>query len=155
MSQITPPPSPKQTVWWCCSLRGFRPIASPPGADGIAAFTGLSDGPYAAEGLEKRLLGRVVGYSVRSLGKALSQAAGYENEDIRNAEFDAAEYIDTMTRCGHRLAISRGKYSEFMPERQLTDKEHEEVLAVRWKFVRASQARARVKAECERRGLVE
>ena len=36
MSQITPFPSPKQVVWWCCSLRGFRPLHIPPaGSAGI------------------------------------------------------------------------------------------------------------------------
>ncbi len=54
MAQITPSPSPKQQVWWCCSLRGFRPVCIPPtGSGGIPEYTGLSDGPYKAASLEE------------------------------------------------------------------------------------------------------
>ncbi|EAQ35769.1 hypothetical protein NB311A_05113 [Nitrobacter sp. Nb-311A] len=155
MTQITPPPSPKRLVWWCCSLRGFRPLHIPPaGSGGIPEYTGLSDGPYLAEGLEKKLLGRVVGYSTRSLSKALSQAAGYEDEDIGNAQFDAGEYIDVLTRCGYRLVVERDYYWEHLPDRALTKEEDAAVTEVRWKYCRASKALQLLKDECERRGLV-
>jgi hypothetical protein len=42
---------------------------------------------------------------------------------------------------------------ETLPERPRTPAEEQAVMAVRWKFVEASTALARVRAECLRRGL--
>ena len=150
----------KQQVWWTCDLRGFRQI-SPDSTfgDGIPEFAGLSDGPYKAHNLQSKLLGRVVGFAATSLGGLLEQSAGWENEAEGNAAFDPAEYLDEMIATGHRPYLLRGRdghmiYGEQMPEHTQTDEEHSRTMAIRWKYARASQALQRVKAECERRGLV-
>lgn len=85
---------------------------------------------------------------------SFSQSAGYEDEDIGNAQFDAGEYIDVLTRCGYRLVVQRGHYWEYLPDRALTKEEDDAVTAVRWKYCRASKALQLLKDECERRGLI-
>jgi hypothetical protein len=59
-----------QLVWWVRDLSGFRQVGDELG--GIPLLAGLSDGPYRGLNLKKRLLGRVVGYSVSSLGGLLT-----------------------------------------------------------------------------------
>jgi hypothetical protein len=151
--------SPKQQAWWCSDLRGFRPVGIPTaGSGGIPEYTGVSDGPYRAEGLIPKLVGRVVGYAVSSMGKRLDPAAGWENEDIGNAEFDPREYIDVLIRCGFRPRLQRVQgggwyYIEMMPEKAMTNQQWDEQRAVRTKWLRASRAKSMVEAECERRGL--
>jgi hypothetical protein len=123
-------------------------------------FTGLSDGPYRGHDLQAKMIGRVVGFAHTALGDLLEPVAGWENEAEGNAAFDPAEYLDVMIATGHRPYLMRGRgghliYGEVMPERARTDEEHERTLAIRWKWCRASKALERVKAECERRGMVE
>ena len=161
MSQITPPPSPKQQVWWACDLAGFRRVGDVSGKNGgIPTFTGLSDGPYLAAHLSAKLIGRVVGFAATALGDLLAPSLGYEDEALHNAAFDPAEYLDVLIATGHRPCVfqtsdGRWVYGEYMPERGNTDAEYEAIIAVRWKFVRASSAKHRVTDECVRRGLVE
>lgn len=161
MSQITPPPSPKQQVWWTGDLAGFRRVGNVSGkGGGIPEFTGLSDGPYLAAHLSAKLIGRVVGFAATALGDLLAASLGYEDEALHNAAFDPVEYLDVLIGTGYRPCVfqtsdGRWVYSEYMPERGNTDAEYETIMAVRWKFVHASSAKQRVTDECVRRGLVE
>jgi hypothetical protein len=66
----------RQSVWWVCALAGFRQVGMMP--SGIPLFGGMSDGPYTSRQLQKRLLGRVVGYSETALGGLLAACAGPE-----------------------------------------------------------------------------
>jgi hypothetical protein len=158
LAQITAT-GPKQVVWWAGDLSGFRQVGDCP-AFGIRAFAGLSDGPYLAHHLQAKLVGRVVGVAATSLGNQIPEELGWQNEANGNADFDPAEYIDVLLASGHRCYLMRGRdghtmYGESFPERALTDAEHARTMAVRWKYARASKASQLVKAECERRGLVE
>jgi hypothetical protein len=62
-----------QTVWWARDLAGFRQVDTTvaPGLGSIPVYSGLSDGPYRAQVLRRKLLGRVVGYSETALGDLL------------------------------------------------------------------------------------
>jgi hypothetical protein len=74
-------PRPRQ-CWWVGDLAGFRRTGEM--FDGIIPmFSGLSDGPYLAQDLKPKLLGRVVGYAVTSLGGLLASSAEYDDEDRR------------------------------------------------------------------------
>jgi hypothetical protein len=67
-----------QTVWWASDLAGFRQVDTMVDSmlGSIPVFSGLSDGPYRAQALRRKLLGRVVGYSeTGALGDHL-QACG-------------------------------------------------------------------------------
>ncbi len=156
MAQITRT-GPKQQVWWTSALAGFRQVGSTaPGC--IPEFTGLSDGPYVAAGLQSKLLGRVVGFAATALGDLMPSELGFDNEAMFNAAFDPAEYLDTMIRLGHRPYLMRHgdrlTYFEQMPEGPLFGKDYEDMIEVRWKYVKTSTALERVMQECERRGLV-
>ncbi|MGO3931806.1 hypothetical protein [Rhodopseudomonas pseudopalustris] len=147
---------PEQLVWWTGELRGWRQIAG--GSGGIPVYSGLSDGPFEAQGLQSRLLGRVVGYAATALGDLLAPAAGWENEEAGNAAFDPGEYLDALIAAGHQPYViqrdGRTIYYEQYPERRQTNAERERVLAARWRWVKASTALARTKVECLQRGLV-
>jgi hypothetical protein len=79
--------------WWVSDLRGFRRKGDYGGGGnygGIPEYTGLSDGPYTTEDLERKLIGRVVGYSVtvarsatRSEGGKAAEGAGNSGRFIR------------------------------------------------------------------------
>jgi hypothetical protein len=64
-------------VWWVRDLAGWRQVETM--ADercgSIPVFAGLSDGPYRAQALRRRLLGRLVGYSETALGDLLKACA--------------------------------------------------------------------------------
>lgn len=63
-----------QTIWWASDLAGFRQVntmVDPMLGGVIPVFAGLSDGPYRAQALRRKLLGRVVGYSELELGDVL------------------------------------------------------------------------------------
>jgi hypothetical protein len=140
-------------VWWLGDLRGFYKTGEiAPG--GVPIFGGLSDGPYETEGMQPKLLGRVIGYAIKPLGRLLEPALGYENEAAGNAAFDPAEYLDVLIAAGYRPIVFGGRYMEIMPERALSEAEDAAVLAVCWKRCAASSAIDRVKQECVRRGLV-
>ena len=156
MAQITAT-GPKQQVWWTCDLAGFRQVTRM-AEGGIPEFRGLSDGPYKLDHLQGRLLGRVVGFAATALGDPMPPELGFEDEAAGNAAFDPAEYLDTMIRLGHRPYLMRHgdrlTYFEQMPGRALMDDDYFDLLAVRWKYVKASTALVRVMEECERRGYV-
>lgn len=149
---------PKQQVWWTRSLRGWRQVGEC--SEGIPLFEGLSDGPYDADALLAKLLGRVAGYALTALGHLLEPTAGWENELEGNAAFDASEYLDVLIAAGHTPRLMRGRdrhlyYAEMFAEGPVSDDDKERVMAARWKYVKASKALKLVIAECERRGLVE
>jgi hypothetical protein len=143
---------PSVQYWWAGDLRGFRQTSERV-AGSIPVFAGLSDGPYSTEHLRSKLVGRVVGYAVVPMVKVIAPEAGYRDEAAGNAAFDPAEYVDTLLRAGYRLAVCGNRHMEYLPERRCTAAEEEAVMAVRWKFVEASTAIERVRAECLRRGL--
>jgi hypothetical protein len=61
---------PEEPVWWLRDLAGFRRIHDC--RAGMPTFAGLSDGPYLAADLQRKLLlGRVVGFAKQSFGEAL------------------------------------------------------------------------------------
>jgi hypothetical protein len=55
------PSGRRESVWWVDELAGFRRTNETIG--GIPVFAGMSDGPYSARQMKKRLVGRVVGYA--------------------------------------------------------------------------------------------
>jgi hypothetical protein len=126
----------------------------------IACIGGRSDGLYLAADLRQKLIGRVVGVALTQLDEELAQAAGWENEDFHNDQFDPAEYLDVVIATGHKPMVALDEvgqphgYCEYMPRRPLSDAEDAALLEVRWKYVRASTALRRVSEECVRRGLV-
>jgi hypothetical protein len=63
-------------VWWATALAGFRATGETM-FGGIPVFAGLSDGPYNARYLKKKLLGRVVGYAQAPLGGLLEPSLGW------------------------------------------------------------------------------
>jgi hypothetical protein len=107
--------------------------------------------------VRSKLIGRVVGVATSSLGDALAQSAGWENEDAGNAAFDPAEYLDVMLSAGFWVlafpSARRWDYCEHFPERALTEAEDAAVMAARYKFCAASTAINRVIEECKRRSL--
>ena len=121
---------------------------------GVPLFSGLSDGPYRAENLQRQIAGRVVGFARKSLGKVIAPSAGFRDEASGNAAFDPAEYLNVLIATGHEPYICGDAYIEKLPDRVLSDAERKQVLAVHWKFAEASTALQRVKQECIRRGLV-
>jgi hypothetical protein len=63
-----------QRVWWMKAACGWRQVDTTvgPNSQRVPVFVGLSDGPYRAGHLTKKLLlGRVIGYAMSSLGKPL------------------------------------------------------------------------------------
>ena len=150
---ITGPGAEDTLVWWLSDLRGFRKTDDK--VLGVPLHAGLSDGPYLAENLSPRLLGRVVGFAKSPLGGLLAVEAGYENEAAGNAAFDPGEYIDTLIAAGYRPSVHHGTYVEEMPHRRRSKAEEQAVLAVRWKFMAASTAIERVKQGCIGRGLID
>jgi len=150
---ITGPGADESLVWWLGDIRGYRKTDER--LEGIPVFAGLSDGPYLAENLQWRLVGRVVGFASKSLGKPIAPEAGFRDEIGGNAAFDPVEYLDVLIATGHKPAIYGGRYFEEMPHRPLSDVEKKAVLAVHWKYVEASTALDRVKQECTRRGLTD
>jgi hypothetical protein len=149
---ITGPGAKPSQVWWCGDLRGYRKTDER--MLGCPVYAGLSDGPYRTEHLQSKLIGRVVGVAFTALGNQLPSCAGWEDEEAGNAAFDPAEYLDVLIRTGHEPQIHGGYYFEKIPDRALTKAEDAAVMAVRWKYAKASTALARVCAECVRRGLV-
>ena len=150
---ITGPGAEDSLVWWVGDLRGYRKTEETV-FGGIPVFAGLSDGPYLAENLQPKLLGRIVGFALASLGCRIAPEGGYRNEADGNAAFDAGEYLDVLIATGHVPSLMGNYYNERMPERRLSEEEHARVNAVRQKFVEASTAFERAKTECIRRGLV-
>jgi hypothetical protein len=150
---ITGPGAEPSPVWWLSDLRGFRKTNEIALAR-IPVFAGLSDGPYTTEDVQSKVLGRIVGYAVRSLGGLIAAKGGYENEAAGNAAFDPAEYLDVLIAAGYRPGVYQGAYYEEMPGRAHSDAEDAALLAVQWKRVAASTAVERLKQECIRRGLV-
>jgi hypothetical protein len=148
---ITGPGAEPSLVWWCGDLRGWRQTDEK--TLGCPVFAGMSDGPYRTENLQPKLIGRVVGVAFTALGNQLPTCAGWEDEEAGNAAFDPAEYLDILIRTGHEPRIQGDYYFEKMPDRALTKAEQAAVTAVRWKYVKASTALIRLKAECVRRGL--
>jgi hypothetical protein len=63
----------RQSVWWVCDLAGFRRVCTLPSE--IPLLGGMSDGPYTSRQLQKKLLGRVVGYSETALHGLLAACA--------------------------------------------------------------------------------
>jgi hypothetical protein len=57
-------------AWWVDDLRGFRPTNEM--VHGVPVFAGLSEGPYEGDEISSIIIGRVVGYSVTSLGSLIS-----------------------------------------------------------------------------------
>jgi len=149
---ISGPEAEKSLVWWLNDLQGWRNTGKR--VHGIPLFAGLSDGPYRADNLQCRLVGRVLGYAEKSLGKLIAPVAGYHDEIGGNAAFDPVEYLDVLIATGHEPYLYGGDYVEKMPERALSDAEHKRALSVHLKFAEASTALERVKEECRRRGLV-
>jgi hypothetical protein len=145
---------PSVQYWWAGDIRGFRQTSKR--IDGsIPVFAGLSDGPYSTEHLRSKLVGRVVGYAVAPMVKVIAPEAGYRDETAGNAAFDPAQYVDALLDAGYQVAVCGDKFMEHLPERHMTAAQEAAVMAVRWKFVEASSAVERVRAECQRRGLVE
>jgi len=153
MCNITGLGAADSLVWWLRELRGYRKTEER--VMGVPLFAGLSDGPYTAESLQPKLVGRVVGFAFKSLGQRIAPEAGYCNEAQGNADFDPAEYLDVLIRTGHSPRIEGKYYFEGMPDRARSEAEHARVFAVRLKFAAASTALERVKQECIRRGLVD
>lgn len=147
---ITGPGAPDSEVWWCGDLRGWRQVS---GFRDVKVFGGMSDGPYLADNLEAKLVGRVVGFAESSLGAALAPTAGWENEEEGNAAFDASEYLDALIAAGFVPFVFNDGYGEMFPERALSDEQEAAVMAVRAKFCAASLALDCVIAECLKRGL--
>lgn len=160
LANITGHGAADSLVWWVGDLRGYRKTAEKLEGS-IPVYAGLSDGPYETEGLQPKLLGRIIGVAFASLGALMDPTAGYENEEAGNAAFDPAEYLDVLLAAGYGPAVccdANGNvqsYSEMMPQRRETKAEQAAVLAVRWKYCRASTALDRVVKECLRRELVE
>jgi hypothetical protein len=150
---ITGPGAKPSLVWWCGDLRGWRKTDEK--MLGCPVYAGLSDGPYRTESLQAMLIGRVVGVAFTALGNQLARAAGWEEEEAGNAAFDPVEYLDVLLATGHWPCICDGGYYEQMPQRALSKAEDAAVMAVRWKYAKASTALRRVKAECLRRGLTD
>ena len=151
---ITGPGAKPSLVWWCGDLRGWRKTDEK--MLGCPVYAGLSDGPYETEHLQEKLIGRVVGVAFTALGNQLAPVAGWEDEEAGNAAFDPVEYLDVLLATGHWPRICGGThYYEQMPQRALTKAEDATVMAVRWKYAKASTALRRVKAECLRRGLTD
>jgi hypothetical protein len=150
-ANITGPGAADSEVWWLGDLRGFRQTREKIG--NIPIMAGLSDGPFRAENLQSKLVGRIVGVALSSLGGLIAEQAGYQDEIGGNAAFDAAHYLDALITAGYRPYLINGYYFEAFPERRC-EKLEMAVTAVRRKFVEAPTALERVKAECQRRGLV-
>jgi hypothetical protein len=66
----------QQLIWWVGDLAGFR-RTDETAIGGVPVFAGLSDGPYSARHLKKKLLGHVVGYALAALGGLLEPCAGW------------------------------------------------------------------------------
>jgi len=150
---ITGPRARRSLVWWCDDLRGFRKTDET--CLGCPVFAGVSDGPYLTEDLKSKLVGRIVGVAFSALCNLLAPTAGWKDEQAGNAAFDPTEYIDTLLAAGHRPSMCGELYYEETPHRRITKLHDDAVTAVRWKFVKASTALERVKAECRQRGLVD
>jgi hypothetical protein len=150
-ANITGPGAADSEVWWLGDLRGFRQTREEIG--NIPIMAGLSDGPLRAENLQSKFIGRVVGVALSPLGGLIAEEAGYHDEIGGNAAFDASQYLDTLIRAGYRPHLFNGHYFETLPEKRCEQLE-KAVTAVRWEFCEASTALERVKAECQRRGLV-
>ena len=80
------------------------------------------------------------------------------DEDGKNAEFDEREYLDVLTAAGYEFVAVRSDDGGFFywrkeSRRRLTPA-HEKVFAQMQKRCDASQADARIAAECVRRGLI-
>jgi hypothetical protein len=73
MLNVTGPGAADSLVWFVADLCGFRKTRETAEYCGqqVPIFAGLSDGPYETEDLKSKLLGRIVGYSVRSLGNLI------------------------------------------------------------------------------------
>jgi hypothetical protein len=144
-------------AWWVSQLAGFRRVGS---CSGVPLMQGLSDGPYRAGHLRSKLLGRVVGFAVNSLGEVIAPEAGWEDEDAGNDEFDPLEYLDVMIGAGYEPSVFRRPdgtfgYREMFPEDLLSEAQRAECDAVRAKCSAASFGIDRIKEECLRRGLVD
>jgi hypothetical protein len=159
MLNITGPGAEPSLVWWVGHLRGFRKTDEV--VDGhIPVFAGLSDGPYETEGLQSKLIGRIIGVAFSPLDGLIAASAGYENEAAGNAAFDPAEYLDALISTGHKPSVfydGRGllHYCELLPQRSLRRAEHKAVWKAREKFGEASTGLDRVKQECVRRGMID
>jgi hypothetical protein len=69
----------RQLVWWARDLAGFRQTGTTTvlwSGERIPLFNGMSDGPYNPRGLQKKLLGRIVGYAASALTDILDPEAG-------------------------------------------------------------------------------
>jgi hypothetical protein len=66
----------QQLVWWATALAGFRATGETMFGS-VPVFAGLSDGPYNARHLKKKLLGRVVGYAEAPLAGLLESCPGW------------------------------------------------------------------------------
>lgn len=144
-------------LWTTRELRGFRQVGKTD--DGLPLFTGMIDGWYPTEWLEKRLIGRVVGVASGPLGILLEPEGGYVDEHGANAAFDERQYIDIVSAIGCEPHVCNGSdgwvYFEKMTGRRYDKYSREEELAVRWKETAASTGMDRVIAECVRRGLID
>ena len=78
MLNITGPGAQPSLVWWQRDLRGFHQTNEVTHG-GIPLFAGLSEGPYTTKNMQSALVGRVIGYALKPLGKLIAPKGGYDD----------------------------------------------------------------------------
>jgi len=143
----------KTLVWWITTPRGLYQTKD--SVNGIPVFAGVSDGPYYQSDLEKKIVGRVVGYTLNSIAlaepkKILAPAAGYRNEEESNLVFEPLEYISALESAGYKFEMVfdrvRNDYLvyETLPTRRNSKAEDRRVFEARTKYCDAPAAGTRV-----------